>query len=96
MGNKFKNGDFVIVKQWDAMVNEFGTNCFGNIPCRGTFVKNMRHLCGRVGFISRMNGAYIDLKDAKGNYVDDGYLISTDMIEPCLANHKIAKQIFLL
>lgn len=96
MGNKFKEGDLVIIRQWDDMVSEFGINRYGDIPCLGTFLESMKYLCGTVGFISKMNAGFLDLKDASGRYVDDGYIISTAMIEPCLANHKIAKQIFLL
>lgn len=96
MGNKFKEGDLVIIKQWVDMVGEFGITRYGDIPCLGTFLESMKYLCGTVGFIAKTNGSFLALKDASGHYVDDGYIISTDMIEPCLANHKIAKQIFLL
>ena len=69
-------GDIVRIRDWGDMVSEFGLNDAGNIPCKFTFIQDMKKLCGRVFEITDVasTGKYSGLK----GYM---YSISKDMIE---------------
>lgn len=48
-------GDRVQFREWDDMVNEYGTDCSGNITCDICFIKGMRHLCGTQATVIRID-----------------------------------------
>lgn len=46
---RFKVGDKVVVREWDEMAREFGTDNAGDIDTpKYCFVKEMKHLCGQT------------------------------------------------
>ena len=53
-------GDRVIVRQWDDMMEEFGSNPYGDItvhPNKLSFILDMKPYCGSLpqkGFMSRI------------------------------------------
>ena len=75
MKNKFKVGDKVRIRQWDDMVKEFGLIYGYRIPftktCGTTFVRDMKHLCGRTATITRIDydteAVDLDFDDNSGN-----------------------------
>lgn len=69
---KLKVGDKVLIKTWDAMVEEFGLK-YGNINCNETFVENMKYMCGKE-FVLNKN-------KVNEKTVIDGWVISPDMVE---------------
>lgn len=78
----FSVGSRVRIRSWESMVEEFGTNGYGSIPCRRSFTESMRHLCGRFATITgrSFNGS-VGLRD----WSDDSGTVwrySEDMIEP--------------
>lgn len=53
---EFEVGDEVRIRQWDDMVKEFDLNRSGEwIQCKQSFVKEMKHLCGRKCKITSIN-----------------------------------------
>ena len=52
----FKAGEKVIIKDWDEMEREFGSNSRGNINCAGCFTVHMRNLCGKTATIVFIEG----------------------------------------
>lgn len=54
--SKFKVGDTVMVRYWDDMAREYGTDERGHIPMRyGLFQKEMRPYCGQMGKIAEIS-----------------------------------------
>ena len=49
--NKIKVGDRVTIKSWDEMVVEFGVDDGGDIMCKFSFIKSMKHLCNESGSV---------------------------------------------
>ena len=49
---KYKVGDKVKVREWDDMVEEFGTDEDGDIDCNLCFVKDMKEYCGKEMTVS--------------------------------------------
>lgn len=54
-------GEIVRIRQWDDMIQEFGTrgNRFDDddrivIPCKGTFVPEMKNFCGKEYEVARL------------------------------------------
>lgn len=84
----FYVGQRVQFKDWDEMVNEFGTDCFGNIDCRYKFPEEMEHLCGRTAVIDGINEDRIFLREFSIS-PSRGYAYSIDMIKP-YAENKVA------
>jgi hypothetical protein len=78
---KFKVGDRVKIREWDDMKREFGVDCLGDIRTTPSFVTIMKHLCGRVGTLTNVEGdhVHINFKDKSGN-INWSYCM--DMIEP--------------
>lgn len=78
-------GEIVRIRQWDDMIQEFGTR--GNrlgIPCKGTFVPEMQKFCGKEYEVARLEdlifGGY-----TRVFFTDDStrpYVFSQDMLEP--------------
>ena len=55
---KYKIGDKVKIKSWDAMVAEFGVDESGGIPCKYGFVPEMKQFADTI-----MTIEYIDYED---------------------------------
>lgn len=72
---EFKEGDIVRIREWDDMVKEFGLIGDYSIPCRSSFTKPMKPLCGKEFSISHINGDGIIYGH---NF---SWTISSDMIE---------------
>ena len=50
-------GDRVIVRQWDSMMEEFGSDLYGGIavhPNKLSFVLNMKPFCGKEFIVDRI------------------------------------------
>ena len=73
---KYKVGDKVKIREWDDMVDEFGLNDDGDIPCLQTFVTNMTKYCGTIMTIKENEYGYYLMDDDK-----DAWSWSDDMIE---------------
>lgn len=73
---RFSVGDHVRIREWDDMVNEFGVTNSGYIPCKLTFTRNMKHLCGREFVITRIGTSPMYVEGLQTTYA-----ISMDMIE---------------
>lgn len=76
----FKVGDVVRIRQWDDMEKEFGFGCDGDINCDGSFVVEMKNLCGRKCTIKDIydNIVRLDFEDSTG---DIYWQYTTSMIE---------------
>lgn len=72
----FQVGDFVRIRDWENMKDEFGISSGGNIPCNLTFTSDMKKYCGREFVISKITSSETVL----GHGIN-GYRISSDMIE---------------
>lgn len=70
---KYKVGDKVKVREWDDMVEEFGTDEDGDIGCNLCFIKYMEKYCGEEMTVSRvLTGYYILEEDDEGwQWTDD-------------------------
>lgn len=54
--SKFEVGDTVMIRYWDDMAREYGTDERGHIPMRyGLFQKEMRPYCGKIGKITEIS-----------------------------------------
>ena len=75
-----KVGDKVIIKEWNELVEEFGTNEKGNVNCKGSFTGNMKGLCGKKATVVAIIGQrlYLDIEGIKGT----NWVYTTDMIKP--------------
>jgi hypothetical protein len=71
-----EEGQRVQVRSWDDMEAEFGLDPMGDIKCKGDFVEEMSHLCGRTA----------TWKDDEPVFDDDSggvnWAFSPDMFEP--------------
>lgn len=79
-------GDVLRIRQWDDMVDEFGVDSYGNIPCNRMFVKNMKSLCGKQFTVSETDKVCGYYKSEEGVECDDishmMWKITADMLEP--------------
>jgi hypothetical protein len=78
---EFHIGDKVRIKSWSKMCEEFDHD--KDIYCNGTFLNDMKYLCGREFIIKDIRkydkvDSYLVVQN-----IDD-YIISFDMIEKCL------------
>lgn len=71
-------GDFVRVRSWEDMEKEFGINECGNIPCKFSFIDDMKDMCGDEFMITKI----IDGNKYIGHPRGVGVSISIDMLEP--------------
>lgn len=53
---EFKVGDKIKIKSWEEMEKEFGLDPDGDIDIEPSFVQDMKHLCGRIATIDKING----------------------------------------
>lgn len=81
----FKVGDRVRIREWQDMVNEYGTTTYGFIVNCG-FTEHMKYLCGKEYTISRINNKNVALND-----FDEDWSISTDMLEKIYDDNKCYK-----
>ena len=63
-----KVGDYVQIKEFNDMIQEFGITRNGGVDCRCTFTKEMIHLCGVVAKV-------VDIRRGIGVY---GYVLTLD------------------
>lgn len=70
---KYKVGDKVKVREWDDMVEEFGTDEDGDIDCNLYFVEYMKKYCGKEMTVSRVLTGYYTLEedDMEWQWTDD-------------------------
>lgn len=98
MGHIPSVGEMVRIRQWDDMVQEFGTrvNRFDDdnglvIPCKGTFVPEMQKFCGKEYRVARLNA--ITLGNYTRVFFTDGstrhFVFSQDMLEPAENDEEI-------
>lgn len=86
-------GDKVRIREWDDMVKEFGLVEDNEIPCRATFIEDMREYCGREYTIDGIYGKGSDscLVTFAETDAPSGYTWSSDMIQiSCPLEDKIA------
>jgi len=83
----FKVGDRVQIKEWDEMVEEFGTHWHGTCSSDLNFCESMKHLCGRTARIKEFNEECIFLNGWSNEDGDLYWTFSTDMIKP-VEEHK--------
>lgn len=77
------DGERVRIRQWDDMVDEFGTRQWEDpaegiredIPCACIFLDSMKYLCGRI-----LTVKHAAINDDIISFVD-GLSISVDMVE---------------
>ena len=76
-------GDKVRIREWDDMVAEFGLEEDNEIPCRATFIEDMREYCGREYTIDGIYGEDSDscLVTFAEPDAPSGYTWSSDMIQ---------------
>lgn len=82
MAREFKVGQVVKIRQWNDMVQEFGFSKYEWIDTPGyTFIKSMRHLCGRIATITSIDRNIVELEfnNERGNI---SFVYTTFMIEP--------------
>ena len=65
---RYKVGDKVKVREWDDMVEEFGTDEDGDIDCNFCFVKDMKEYCGKEMTVSRVFTSYYVLEEDEGEF----------------------------
>ena len=65
---KYKVGDKVKVREWDDMVEEFGTDEDDDIDCNLCFVKDMKEYCGKEMTISRVLTINYVLEEDEGEF----------------------------
>lgn len=81
----FNVGDRVRIRQWQDLVNEFGTDEDGDIRCgKHLFVKEEKKFCGKEYTIVGFGKDEVKLND-----YFDGWAITTDMIEKVYEDKKI-------
>ena len=75
---RFQYGDYVKVRSWKDMENEFRLNSYGEIMCCCCFVPDMKYLCGQILSITQvLSRSY----RARSSYGDIGFKFSDDMLE---------------
>lgn len=87
----FHVGDVVRIREWDDMVEEFGTETDDDddeyIACTFSFVSEMRKYCGQEYTIRSIMGREVFFVNHEELFQRDidGWTwdISVDMIEPC-------------
>lgn len=60
---KYNVGDKVLIRQWDDMAAEFGTNADGGIKTMFGFGRTMKSFCGVVVTISRVFNSYYHIAE---------------------------------
>lgn len=68
-------GETVRFREWEDMLEEFGTDSFGDIDCQFMFTKEMRPLCGTEFVIECIKDDDLILGH------DTSFSVSSDMLE---------------
>lgn len=93
---EFNVGDVVVIRDWDDMEAEYGLDTTNDIPCRFTFTKDMKYLCGTEHVIRRIND---NKRPFFEDDISDGWSISFDMLrhadDPCTDTVEIDEEQFL-
>lgn len=64
-------GDFVMIRPWDDMVKEFGTDSYGDIPTLpATIFQNMKQYCGHFYTVERATTTAVG---SWGSFADVSY-----------------------
>ena len=79
-----KVGDYVEVKSWEELVNEFGTEDYEDskvVPCSGYFTEDMKYLCGFKFEVEEIIGD--NVKHLNGVIVQGTkmFIITPDMVK---------------
>lgn len=69
-------GDYVTIRDWDDMAEEYGVNSNGDIRCRLVFVQGMKQSCGKTYQVEKIGGLKHPVFYLKG---DDSFCYSGDM-----------------
>ena len=86
---KFKVGDKVRVREWDDMKKEFGGDGL-IIPCRCSFVGDMKELCGKVFYVKKVITEFSYNLDVKCSV----WSFSDDMLYPAITYREYMKENF--
>ena len=79
---KFKVGELVRIRQWDDIVEEFGTDGYGSVACNYRFLDAMKPLCGKYAEITRLDkDGRVGLKFFNCEDLNTGWAFHTDMIK---------------
>ena len=74
-----KAGDTVYIREWDDMEREYGISLSGSISCDGSFVAEMRNLCGKAFTVRAIE------KHGRILFTQSlSYTVTTDMITTTL------------
>lgn len=65
---RYKVGNKVKVREWDDMIEEFGTDEDGDIDCNLGFVEYMKKYCGKEMTVSRVLTGYYTLEEDEGEF----------------------------
>lgn len=80
--SKFKTGDVCRIRQWDEMLQEFGTNSLGGIKVAFGFFEDMKYMCGKKFTIRYVDDAgYYRSEEGIEKRYGVYYAISTGMLE---------------
>lgn len=73
---KYKKGDFVIVKDWDGMCEEYSYNKDGILTGLYVFSKGMAKYCNKLFEIKEVYNSHYILN------INDGYIFTDEMLLP--------------
>lgn len=76
---QYKVGDWVRIRQWDDMKDEYGLDVYGNILAPLIFTDTMREFCGHWGRITRVYECSYDIKFL---FAPSCWSWNDEMIEP--------------
>ena len=65
---RYRVGDKVKVREWDDMVEEFGTDEDGGIDCNMCFVEYMKKYCGKEMTVNRVLTGHYTLEEDEGEF----------------------------
>ena len=78
----FKVGELVRIRQWDDMVEEFGTRSTGSVNCKCQFTTKMKPLCGKYAEIKDLReDGIVFLRFFNCEKEEKDWSYSTHMIE---------------
>lgn len=88
---EFKVGDRVRIRSWEDMEREYGLDADGNIetPFADSFIREMKHLCGRTAKITDIFGFEVALRFDE-DYGNENWNYTYYMIEPETACSRIS------
>ena len=87
-----KENNIVKVRQFDDMAEEFGFTLDGAIDCFKKFTGNMREYCGET---IKINEKMAKKFNECGFFYYEGYMFSTDMLEPYMIIEKEREDLFM-